>query len=404
MVATLAPSAGRGTALAAQTEIPGAVTGITDLSDAGGGIHAPVLTLKLGGDLFVGLNGTEPLYPANWVLNLNGQALPDLSRTAETLSGRRGILFHLNRAESDKAAWAALLGSPATARAISVTMLRTDIKEASQVGAVDAANPATFQLNVLGTWWLAAAIFIAGFVLFALGYTAARSSVLRDGILPQIPQTERPFSLGRCQMAFWFTLVILSFLFLWALLWDSDTVTPQALALMGISAATAGGALAANSTNNKAANDAGKALTAAGFVGPSDIIAVRESLGGKQARRDELKQRGLQVDPALDADIDALRKRKEIYDEQTQEYISATCDPGCRGRTYVVNLFSDLVVSRDGLALHRLQVVVWTMVLGVVFLVGVYREMAMPAFSATLLALIGVSGASYVGFKFPEAI
>jgi len=37
-----------------------------------------------------------------------------------------------------------------------------------------------------------------------------------------------------------------------------------------------------------------------------------------------------------------------------------------------------------------------------VFVVGVYRNLAMPEFSPTLLALMAVSGASYVGFKFPE--
>jgi hypothetical protein len=37
-----------------------------------------------------------------------------------------------------------------------------------------------------------------------------------------------------------------------------------------------------------------------------------------------------------------------------------------------------------------------------VFLVGIYRDLSMPEFSTTLLALMAVSGASYVGFKFPE--
>jgi hypothetical protein len=40
--------------------------------------------------------------------------------------------------------------------------------------------------------------------------------------------------------------------------------------------------------------------------------------------------------------------------------------------------------------------------LGVAFLVEVYRDLTMPEFSSMLLALMGVSGAAYVGFKFPE--
>jgi hypothetical protein len=65
-------------------------------------------------------------------------------------------------------------------------------------------------------------------------------------------------------------------------------------------------------------------------------------------------------------------------------------------------MLSDLITDKDGPAVHRLQVVGWTLALGVVFLVGVYRDLSMPEFSPTLLALMAVSGASYVGFKFPE--
>ena len=50
-----------------------------------------------------------------------------------------------------------------------------------------------------------------------------------------------------------------------------------------------------------------------------------------------------------------------------------------------------------------LQVFCWTCVLGAVFLFGVYRNLAMPNFSNTLLALMAISSAGYVGFKYPEA-
>jgi len=40
--------------------------------------------------------------------------------------------------------------------------------------------------------------------------------------------------------------------------------------------------------------------------------------------------------------------------------------------------------------------------LGGVFLIDVYRTLAMPEFSVTLLALMGVTSAGYLGFKFPE--
>jgi hypothetical protein len=44
----------------------------------------------------------------------------------------------------------------------------------------------------------------------------------------------------------------------------------------------------------------------------------------------------------------------------------------------------------------------WTLVLGAIYLIGVYRDLAAPAFSSELLTLMGISGAGYVGFKYPE--
>jgi hypothetical protein len=46
--------------------------------------------------------------------------------------------------------------------------------------------------------------------------------------------------------------------------------------------------------------------------------------------------------------------------------------------------------------------VVWTLVLGLVFVHSVWQRVSMPEFSSTLLALMGVSGGTYVGFKIPE--
>lgn len=51
---------------------------------------------------------------------------------------------------------------------------------------------------------------------------------------------------------------------------------------------------------------------------------------------------------------------------------------------------------------HRFQIIVWTIVLGVVFINAVHHELAMPDFDATLLGLMGLSSGTYIGFKFPE--
>ena len=64
--------------------------------------------------------------------------------------------------------------------------------------------------------------------------------------------------------------------------------------------------------------------------------------------------------------------------------------------------WQDICDDGNGLSFHRLQVVIWTAVLGVVFVGSVSRTMSMPEFSDTLLTLLGISNGTYLGFKIPE--
>jgi hypothetical protein len=75
-----------------------------------------------------------------------------------------------------------------------------------------------------------------------------------------------------------------------------------------------------------------------------------------------------------------------------------------RGRTHVASsgFWRDLVTDEQGtVALDRFQIVAWTIVLGGIFLGAVIWELTMPEFSATLLALMGISSGTYLGFKLP---
>jgi hypothetical protein len=60
---------------------------------------------------------------------------------------------------------------------------------------------------------------------------------------------------------------------------------------------------------------------------------------------------------------------------------------------------SDLISDATGMSIHRLQMFAWTLVLGVIFLASVYKDLAMPEFSATLLGLMGISSGTYLGIK-----
>lgn len=62
----------------------------------------------------------------------------------------------------------------------------------------------------------------------------------------------------------------------------------------------------------------------------------------------------------------------------------------------------DVLSDDQGISLHRFQLFIWTLVLGVIFCASVYDGLAMPQFSTTLLGLMGISSGTYLGFKMPE--
>ena len=64
---------------------------------------------------------------------------------------------------------------------------------------------------------------------------------------------------------------------------------------------------------------------------------------------------------------------------------------------------TDILSSGSGhLAIHRVQFLAWTVVLGAVFCATMYTNLFMPQFSGELLALLGIGGSTYVGFKLTE--
>ena len=172
--------------------------------------------------------------------------------------------------------------------------------------------------------WFAIATVI--FLFFIRAITSDNSTVLRDwhpagapGARPDIPS----FSLGRVQMAFWFVLVVLAFLFIWLTTGDTPALSTSTLALLGIGSGTALGGAVIDDSNNEPAS------TSEGFL-------------------------------------------------------------------------KDLLTNADGYGFHRVQMLIWTVVLGVTFVTAVMATLSMPVFDNTLLVLMGISSGTYLGFKFTE--
>ena len=72
------------------------------------------------------------------------------------------------------------------------------------------------------------------------------------------------------------------------------------------------------------------------------------------------------------------------------------------GHSFFTRFFVDMLSENGRLSLHRMQIVVWTVVLGVVFVACVRHELVMPELSEALLGLMGLSSVTYVEINVPK--
>ena len=184
-------------------------------------------------------------------LFIDGRAIPDLPVTVDLCNDQ--LFFDLvytakkeNTANRD--AWSRILGeSHDWSRHVVMTV------------ALDGSSPLpvskpNFDLVMIPRtqfyWWLG--IFLV--LMLAFWYLAFKSDLLRDmgpqpGPAPDPKQRQRkPFSLGRCQMAWWLFVILAAYLFIGLMTGNYLSMTAQAVALLGVSAATAVAAVDRKST------------------------------------------------------------------------------------------------------------------------------------------------------------
>jgi hypothetical protein len=179
-----------------------------------------------------------------------------------------------------------------------------------------------------------------------------------------------PWSLDRLQMAWWTLLVVSAFLFIWMISGDYGSLSNSVLALIGISAGT--GLIGAVMDDNKQAQ-----------------MQQRKALEDEEA--------GLQAgnaQPAANAAAPAAAPRRPSEIE-----VQLAKLPTLKASK---SLWIDILSDENGVSFHRLQVMIWTLVLSVIFVVSVYMRLDMPDFDNQLLALMGISNGTYLGFKLPE--
>jgi hypothetical protein len=303
-------------------------------------------------------------------LHLNGVAMPDLTPNLEQkgADSELYISYHIVRdpeKDESRGAWDKLFkrsssGSfvmavrPALAVAGGIPTTVLSDKTLSLYVARDATVYATLIIGL-------AILLIAYYLL------VTRTNMLRD-------EDTGYYSLGKSQMAFWGILVLLAFTAVWVLTGTMERIPPQTLVLLGISAATGLGAIAIGDNKRSEAKNKLAKLT-----------EEQQTLQNKQTRNP----------PTITAD--ETSRLTMIPPEIAQ--LKNQLGPGIsRG------FWRDICDDGKGAGFHRLQTVLWTIVLGAVFVSSVIHVMSMPQFSDTLLTLMGISNATYLGFKIPEKL
>jgi hypothetical protein len=270
----------------------------------------------------------NPICHPNFVLNLDGRKIVGISPESIVFEKEQGILrFHLRRDPENDEAWQDLLGSPSLTDFLTRNV-QASISLENSVDSTPIATGGSFKLVRFRGWQVVFWIILLGVIALSLIFHVKDDlwNLIRESGLKPIDGRFRPYSLGRCQMALWLFVVIISYLSIYMTTGAADTLNSSVLILLGIGSGTALGAVSID-----VATDSSKPQTSQGFW--KDLLHNSESNG-----------------------------------------------PG----------------------LHRLQLIIWTVILVVVFVVSVYSRLSMPQFSNILLALQGISSATYLGFKFPE--
>ena len=190
------------------------------------------------------------------VLFLDQRPVKDATPFPPTDPNKPSLTFPLKRTENSRDVWTYVLGEAKwSPREVNVSVGLEDEY------AVE--SPAKLKLKAIPEGWFFfwAIIFVAIVAIF--GVLAHKSDLLRDSGPQPLGGGRKPYSLARTQAAWWFFLILASYLFIGILTGDfSSTITTTVLGLLGISAATVVGS---------AFVDAGKTAAAASPPEPTPV-------------------------------------------------------------------------------------------------------------------------------------
>lgn len=304
--------------------------------------------------------------------------------------------FRLRRLPGDEEAWATLYDGTAAIHNVRVGVAVELDKNVyvldSAVFPEAQARVQRVQLELFQRVWLLSVL--AGLLALLWGgiYLSMGTSLIRDMDLPLRADGCPQFSLSRLQLAFWTYLTVAAFLTIWLVTDRLDTLNATVLVLLGISSGTT---IASKLVNTLTLDGGSIPLDPERAARRHKPAALLRKELEEELRQLEAKANELEAKPDFnggDANYKQLCARGQRLRDDL-DYLN-----GNRFTRFCV----DLLAENGSVTIHRLQVVVWTVVLGVVFIARVRRELSMPVFSETLLGLMGLSSATYIALKVPE--
>ena len=173
--------------------------------------------------------------PEKLVLSLNGIPLRK-SYPEEVAISTNQLHYHLRISPDNQEGWEDLLRKPQVSRPVTLTVAPEDGSAFPTV--YDHANRVPLEI-IPSPWGLASIIVLLGFAWLFV-HLARKTDLIRDADGPP-GAGRKPYNLGRTQMAFWLFLILGSYVLIWLITGNLDTITGSLLGLMGISAATASG-------------------------------------------------------------------------------------------------------------------------------------------------------------------
>lgn len=337
-----------------------------------------------------GVPAADKINPYNFVLFLNQVEMKKLYPFA--VDREKGELsYRLRRDTDSRDAWQNFLARP-----------QAETLQVNATVGLDGKAPLRdakpFMLRIYSDrlFKVGVALFLATIVGFLIA--AKKTTIIRDSGPPNPigGPLKRPYSLARAQVAWWFFIILGSFLFIGLVTWDLNTITTSSLVLLGIGTGTALGAAMVD-VNKRQSSD-------------NDLESLKPKEAKLEASIAELKTSimnaenvALGADPSLTAGLAARRTELATLEAELEQVRSQVNDAASGLQKPVSEgLITDILSDVNGVTFHRFQIVVWTIVLGLVFIYTVWTSLTMPQFSDTILALMGISAGTYVGFKIPE--